>query len=73
MRVVVCVEDSRHVVAVTDALRAAGASWVSAPQPSLPDVVVAECADGDPEEVLAKFGGIRGVRYAELDQPRFSS
>jgi hypothetical protein len=73
MRVVVGLEDCQHVAAVTDALRAAGASWVSAPQPSLPDVVVAEYAGGDPAEVVARFGGIRGVRYAELDQPRFSS
>ncbi len=73
MRVVVGLENSQYVGAVTDELRAAGASWVSAPQPSLPDVIVAECADDDPAEVVARFGGIRGVRYAELDQPRFSS
>jgi hypothetical protein len=70
MRVVVGLEGTQHVAAVTQALRAAGATWVSAPQPSLPDVIVAEYPEDDPAAVLAQISGIRGVRYAEPDQPR---
>jgi len=66
-------DHSCDVEAVTDALRAAGASYVSKPPPSLPDVLVAQFPDGSEDDTLTHISHIPRVRYAEIDQPRFSS
>jgi hypothetical protein len=70
-RVVVGLESKDDVPAVSEALRAAGAQHVSEPQPSLPDVVVAEFPDDDVEDnTLKSITALNGVRYAEHDQLR---
>jgi hypothetical protein len=73
MRVVVGLEPGSDVGAVSDALRAAGARYVSEPQPSLPDVVVAEFPDGDVTATVKAASALPGVRYAEPDQLRYPS
>ena len=68
MRLVVGLESSGDVPSVTDALRAAGAVHVFPPQPSLPDVVVAEFPDNiDEGAALHSITALNGVRYAEPD------
>jgi hypothetical protein len=69
-RVVVGLESKDDVPAVSEALRAAGAQHVSEPQPSLPDVVVAEFPDDDEDNTLKSIAALKGVRYAEPDQLR---
>lgn len=70
MRIVVGVAAGHDPAAIAEALRAAGARDVRGPAPSLPDVLVADFPDGDPEAAVKCAAGLPGVRYAEPDALR---
>lgn len=71
MQLVIGLDDDASVATVTESLRAAGASYVSTPPPSLPDVLVAQFPDGDVGARVRAVRAIAGVRYAEPEQLRY--
>lgn len=72
MRIVVGLEPASDANAIGDALRDAGATRIGAISESQPDVLVADFMDADPQPLLDRLAQVPGVRYAELDQLRFS-
>lgn len=66
VRVIVGLAEGSDPATVATRLREAGARHVSAPLPSLPDVVVAEFPP-DIEDPVARAQTVPGVRYAEPD------
>jgi hypothetical protein len=73
MRFVVGLEADQDVAAVSDALLALGAHSVVGPQPSLPDVLLADFPDGNVDEMVKRIAALPGVRYAEPEQLRFTT
>jgi len=73
MRFVVGLEADQDITAVSDSLVALGARSVSGPQPSLPDVLVADFPDGNVDETTTRIATLPGVRYAEPEQLRFTT
>jgi hypothetical protein len=70
MRIVVGVTPNQDPAIVADELRKIGAQFVHEPTAVLPDVVVAEFAQGDTDQLLSEVQQLPGVRYAELDAMR---
>ena len=70
-RVLVTVAPQADPSAVIDALRSAGATRVTGPQPELPGVAVAEIPDDDAASI-ERFNSLPGVQHAELDELRWS-
>jgi fervidolysin-like protein len=68
MRVVVGLAEGHDPRQVGEQLKARGARHVQGPQPSLPDVLVADFPEDDMPATLERVSALPGVRYAEPDE-----
>jgi hypothetical protein len=70
VRINVGIASGSEWASVAAALRDKGARSVQDPQPSLPDVLVAEFPEGDVADTVRRVEELPGVRFAERDELR---